>query len=166
MASPDSKSFTQLKGHLTMIFGSQGKCTKAIHTTSTTVGSEDISGVTTDDQQHLLSHNSCRHQNKTNAQATELNCALDENHKLKEMFNPDWLVEAMTKAVSNMTMKESPKTSQGPQYKGNSNYVGRPRQPKLAHGADGRLKPNVSCHYCKDKGHSKDNCVCLNNKIA
>ena len=44
--------------------------------------------------------------------SSELNQALDENRKLKDMFNPDWLVEAMMKAVSNMTMKESPKTLQ------------------------------------------------------
>ena len=97
----------------------------------------------------------------------ELNQALDEKWKLKEMFNPNWLVKAMTKVVSNnMTMKESPKTSQGTQYKGAFNYVSRLRQPELACGANGKLKPNVSCHYCKDRGHIKDNCVCLNNKIS
>ena len=97
-----------------MMFGSWRKCAKAIHSTSMAVGSKEVSGVTTDDQQ--LSHNSCRHQNKINAQATEiatrrseLNHTLDENQKLKEMFNPDQLAEAMTKVVSNMTMKESPK---------------------------------------------------------
>ena len=84
---------------------------------------------------------------------------LDESQKLKEMFNQ--LAEAITKVVSSMTMKENPKTSQGTQYKGNSNYVGRLKQPQLAHGADGTLKSNVSCHYCKDKGNTKDNCICL-----
>ena len=81
------------------------------------------------------------------------------------MFKPDWLVEAMTKVVSNMTMKESPKTSQGTQYKGTSNYVGKLRQPQLAYGANGTLEPNVCCHDCKGKGHTKDNYVHLNNKI-
>ena len=79
------------------------------------------------------------------------------------MFNPDQLVEAKTKVVTSMTMKESLKTSQGTQYKGTSSYVGRPRQPQLAHGSDGMLDPKVSC---KDTGHTKDNCVWLNNKIA
>ena len=26
--------------------------------------------------------------------------------------------------------------------------------------------PSVTCFYCKDTGHIKDNCVWLNNKIA
>ena len=82
------------------------------------------------------------------------------------MFNTDWLVETMTKAISNMTRKENPKTSQGTQYHGNSNYVGRLRQPQFACCAEGTPKPNVSCHSCKDKGHTKDNCVHLNNEIA
>ena len=72
----------------------------------------------------------------------------------------------MTKGVSNMTMKESPKVSPCTQYKSAFNYVGRPREPQLACGADEMLDPKVSCHYCKDTEHMKDNCVCLNNIIA
>ena len=82
-------------------------------------------------EQHL-SHNCHKRQNKIDAQATEiamvkaeLNKALQENKKLKDMFNPQKMVEAMTKVVSAMTMKEHPKTSQDTQYKGDSNYVGR-----------------------------------------
>ena len=36
----------------------------------------------------------------------------------------------------------------------------------MAHGANGMLLPSVTCNYCKDTGHFKDNCVWLNNKIA
>ena len=75
------------------------------------------------------------------------------------MFNPDQLVEAMTKVVSMMTMRESLKISQGTQYKSTSNYVGRQRQPQLACGADGILEPNVAFHNCKYTWHTKDNCV-------
>ena len=60
-------------------------------------------------------------------------------------FNPDQLVEAMTKVVSMMTMKEHPKTSQGTQYNDASSYNGRQRQPQLACGANGMLDPNISC---------------------
>ena len=128
------ESFTQFRGCLAMMFSNQGKDTKAIHTTSMGVGSEEVSRVTTDDQQHPLSHNSHRHQNKINTQGakiatvkSELNHALDENWKLIEMFNPDCLVEAMMKAASKMTMREITKTSWGTQYHGNSNYIGRLR---------------------------------------
>ena len=65
----------------------------------------------------------------------------------------------MTKVLSMMTMKESLKTMQGTQYKGTSNYGGRQRQPQLAHDAHGMLEPNIIFHYCKDTGHTKDNCV-------
>ena len=75
------------------------------------------------------------------------------------MFNPDQLVEAMTKVVSMMTVKECPKTSHSTQYKGASSYAGRQRQPQLAHGANGMLDPNITCHYCKDTDCTKDNCV-------
>ena len=71
----------------------------------------------------------------------------------------------MTKAVSNMTVKESLRTSLGTQYKSASNYVSRLRQPQFAHSADDMLQPNVTCHYCKVTGHTKDNCDQLNNKI-
>ena len=60
----------------------------------------------------------------------QLNCALEENHKLKEIFNPDQLVDAILKVISNLTVKESAKITQVTQYHGNANYVGRLRQPK------------------------------------
>ena len=164
LASSDSKSFTQFRGHLAMMFGSQGNHPKAVHTTSVAVNSEEIGGKTPQDQ--YLSYNSCKHQSKINAQAAnittvrlELDRTLQENQKLKDLFNPDQLVEAMTKAVSTITMMEHPKTSQGTQYKGASSYVGRQRQPQLACGANGMLDHNITYHYCKDTAHTKNNCV-------
>ena len=82
------------------------------------------------------------------------------------MFNPDWLVDAISTVVSNITVKEGPKTTQGTCYHGNSNYIGQPRQPQIVCGPDGRVKTTVTCHYSKDKGLVKDNCACLNNKTA
>ena len=97
---------------------------------------------------------------------TELNKALQENKHLKSLFSPEKMVEAMTKAVSTMTMQSCLTSSRGAQYQGASSYIGRPRQPQLAHGADGTLKHSVACFYCKDTGHIKDNCVWLNNKTT
>ena len=54
-----------------MMFGSHGKCTKAVATTSAVVSSEEISGDISDNHQGLLSHTSCRCQNKIKALATE-----------------------------------------------------------------------------------------------
>ena len=98
---------------------------------------------------------------------TELNKALQENKQLKSLFSPDKMVEAMTKAVSSMTVQSRPtSTSKGTQYQGASSFIGRPRPPQLARGANGTLLPSITCNYCKDIGHFKDNCVQLNNKIA
>ena len=167
LSSPDSESFTQFRGRLALMFNSQGKqqqCARA-NVSSTAVESGD--------SEHL-SHNSRQRQNKIDAQAaeiaqmkTELNKALKENQQLKNMFSPDKVVEAMTKVVGAMTVQSCPSSSsKGTQYQGASSFIGRPRPPQLAHGADGTLLPSITCNYCKDTGHFKDNCVQLNNKIA
>ena len=166
LSSPDSKSFTQFRGRLALKFNSWGKqqCARA---------SMSSTAVETGDSEHL-SHNSRQRQSKINAQGaeiakmkTELNKALKENQQLKNMFSPDKMVEAMTKAVSSKTVQSCPSSSsKGTQYQGASSFIGRPRPPQLAHGADGTLLPSITCNYCKDTGHFKDNCVRLNNKIA
>ena len=78
------------------------------------------------------------------------------------------MVEAMTKVVSVMTVQSHPTltSSKDTQYQGASSFIGRPRPPQLACGANRTLLPSVTCNYCKDTGHFKDNCVQLNNKIA
>ena len=97
---------------------------------------------------------------------TELNKALQENKRLESLFSPEKMVEAMTKVVSAMTVQSCLTSSKGTQYQGASSYIGRPRQPQLACGANGTLQPSVTCFYCKDTRHVKDNCVWLNNKIV
>ena len=47
------------------------------------------------------------------------------------------MVDVISKVVSNITVKEGPKTTQGTQYLSNSNYVGRSRQSQMAYSADG-----------------------------
>ena len=66
------------------------------------------------DVEHL-SHNSRQRQSKINAQAAEiaqmkaeLNKALQENKQVKNLFSQDKMVEAMTKAVSSMTVQSRP----------------------------------------------------------
>ena len=132
-----------------------------------------MAAVESRDPEHL-SHNSRQRQNKIDAQAaeianmkTELNKALQENKQLKGLFSLDKMVEAMTKAVSSMTMQSYPSSSsKGTQYQGALSFIGRPRPPQLARGTNGTLLPSVTCNYCKDTRHFKDNCVWLNNKIV
>ena len=147
------------------MFNSRGKQHAKVNITTSAANSGD--------SQEYLSHNSRRRQTKINAQAaeistmkTELNKALQENKQLKSVFSPEKLLEAMTKVVSAMTVQDHPTSSRGTQYQEASSYIGRPMQPQLACGANGTLQPSVTCFYCKDTGHIKDNCVQLNNKIT
>ena len=166
LSSPDSESFTQFRGRLALMFNSRGKQQRARATVSATAAE-------CGDVEHL-SRNSRQRQNKIDAQAaeiahmkTELNKALQENKQLKNLFSTEKMVEAMTKAVSSMTVQSRPSlSSKGTQYKEASNFIGRPRPPQLARGANGTLLPSITCNYCKDTGHFKDNCVRLNNKLA
>ena len=45
-------------------------------------------------------------------------------------------------------------------------YLGKPRPPHLTPGVDGSLDPELSCQYCKDTSHLKENCVKLNRRLA
>ena len=84
------------------------------------------------DARDHLSHNSRKRQSKIDAQTAEitavkaeLNKALEENKKLKDLFRPEKMIEAMMKVVSAMTVQGHPKTSKGTQCQGTSNYIGR-----------------------------------------
>ena len=72
----------------------------------------------------------------------ELNQTLKENKHFKEMFNPNWLVNVLSKGVSNLYIRGNPKANQSMQYQDSSNYIGRLRQPQLACGANGILMPS------------------------
>ena len=104
MSSPTPESFTQFLGWLALMFNSKEKHVKVVNVASAAVDSGD-----TEDQ---LSHNSRKRQHKIGAQAAEitmvkakLNKALEENKRLKNLFSPEKVVEAMTKLVSAMTMQ-------------------------------------------------------------
>ena len=127
LSSPDSESFTQFWGWLALMFNSQGKQHAKVNVTTAAVDSGD--------QEHL-SCNSRQRQTKIDAQAaeittmkTKLNKALQENKRLKSLFSPEKMVEAMTKVVSAMTMQSHLTSSRGTQYQGASSYIGRPSSP-------------------------------------
>ena len=117
LSSLDSKSFIQFQGRLALMFNSRGKCAKAVSATSAAVDSGDA-------RDHLY-HNSRKRQSKINAQTAEitavkaeLNKAPEENKKVKDLFSPEKMIEAMSKVVSVMTVQGLPKTSKGTQYQG------------------------------------------------
>ena len=45
-------------------------------------------------------------------------------------------------------------------------FLGTSRPSELSKGLDGSLDPNLSCQYCKDTGHEKENCRWLQKKLA
>ena len=59
----------------------------------------------------------------------------------------------MTKAVGAMTVQSHSTSSRGTQYQEALSFIGRPRPPQLACGANGTLLPSVTCNYFKDTGH-------------
>ena len=67
--------------------------------------------------------------------------------------------------ASNLNINIDKKSQNESGYTGKP-YLGRLRPSKLALGIDGSLDPELSCRYCKDIGHLKENCVKLNRRLA
>ena len=92
-----------------------------------------------------------------------------QNQKLAQLLEPKFLVETITKAVaSNLNINGGSKPQQNEQPSGyiSRPYLGKPRPSKLALGIDGSLNPELSCWYCKDTSHLKENSVKLNRRQA
>ena len=98
----------------------------------------------------------------------KINAALEENHKLSERlsaFNPKTIAETVINAVQSNTQASKPSSFGHKPYKP-SQFYGKPKEPQLASGTDGSLKPDTDCNYCKDLGHTKFNCPKLKAKEA
>ena len=92
-----------------------------------------------------------------------------QNQKLAQLLESKFLVKTITKAVaSNLKINGGSKPQQKEQPSGYTSkpYLGKPRPSKLTLGIDGSLNPELSCRYCKDTGHLKENCVKLNRRLA
>ena len=107
-----------------------------------------------------------------------------ELHKKLDAFDPSKIAEVITQAVAGGYQKsfQKPNTyqkptnpfipsQQKPQASQNTNpfgkpYLGPPREPQVTPGADGSLKPALSCKYCKDTGHDVSNCARVKRKEA
>ena len=71
-------------------------------------------------------------------------------------------METITGAVaSNLNMGKSNNTESSPSGFVSKPYLGKPCPSQLAPGVDGSLDPSLTCRYCKDTGHLKENCVKL-----
>ena len=148
-----------------MTFGSQSRSGRV---SSQTAAIETAASVISEvSQEPKLSKNSEQKQHKIDQQATKISSLEAQNQKLAQLLEPKFLVETITKAVaSNLNIDMNKKSSQNESGYTGKPYLGRPRPLKLAPGIDGSLDPELSCRYCKDTGHLKENCVKLNRRLA
>ena len=160
------ETFTQFWGWLALTFGSHSKLGKVSSQTAAIEATASmISEVL---QEPKLLKNSQQRQHKIDQQAAKISSLEVQNQKLAQLQEPKFLVETITKAVaSNLNINMDKKSQQGEAsgYTGRP-YLGKPRPLKLALGINGSLDPELSCWYCKDTGHLKENCIKLNRRLA
>ena len=164
--SDPTETFTQFCGRLALTFGSHSRSGKissqaaAIETTASTI--YEVS------QEPKLLKNSQHRQNKMDHQAARISSLEAWNQKLTQLLQPKFLVDTITKTVAsnlNINVGNNPQKNESSGYIGKP-YLGKPRRSKLALGIDGSLDPELSCWYCKDTGHLKENCIKLNRRLA
>ena len=152
-SSGDSETFTQFQRCLAMTFGGRSKSGK---TSSHTAAIETSS--------YVISR---QRQQKIKQQASQISSLQAQNKKLGQLLEPKFLVETITRAVaSNMNKGKTNTTESSPSGFTSKPYLGRPRPSQLAPGVDGSLDPSLTCRYCKDTGHLKENCVKLTQCLA
>ena len=164
-SSEDSESLTQFWGHLAMTFGGRSKSGK---TSSHTVAIETSLYVISEEAgEHRLLKNSRQRQRKIKQQASQISSLEAQNKKLGQLLEPKFLVETITRVVaSNLNMGKPNTTESSPSGFISKPYLGRPHPSQLAPGVDSSLDPSLTCRYCKDTGHLKENCVKLTQHLA
>ena len=161
----DTESFTQFRGHLAMMFGGRSKSGK---TSSHTAAIETSSYVISEEAGECkLSKNSWQRQRKIEQQASQISSLEAQKKKLGQLLEPMFLVETITRAVaSNFNMGMTNNTESSPSGFVSKPYLGRPHPSQLALGVDSSLDPSLTCRYCKDTGHLKENYVKLTRCLA
>ena len=164
-SSENSESFTQFRGHLAMTFGGRSKSGK---TSSHTAAIQTSSYVISEEaREQRLSKNSRQRQRKIEQQASQISSPEAQNKKLGQLLEPKFLVETITRAVaSNLSMGKPNTTESSPSGFISKLYLGRPRTISIGPVVDGSLDPSLTCRYCKDTGHLKENCVKLTRCLA
>ena len=158
--SDNTESFTQFQGHLAMTFGG---CSRLGKTGSHTAAVEVSSCVLSEEAvEHKLCKNSRQRQNKVNQQASQIYSLEAQSRKPSQLLKLKFLVETITQAVtSSSKMAGNTKPNNSPSGYNSKPYLGKPHPSQLAPGVDCSLAPALTCQYCKDTGHLKENCVKL-----
>ena len=114
-----------------------------------------------------LSRNSRQRQKKIKQQASQISSLEAQNKKLGQLLEPKFLVETITQAVaSSLKMGKTTNPDSSPSGFISKPYLGIPCPSQLAPGVDGSLDPSLTCRYCKDTRHLKENCVKLTQCLA
>ena len=83
--------------------------------------------------------------------------AIAENVQIRELLNPSTLETAFTNALQATQFKS---------YRSGGKFLGKRQDPVVAVGKDRMTNPDKTCNYCKDMGHSLDNCLRLQKHNA
>ena len=143
-----------------MTFGGQNRSGKTSSHTATIEASSCV--ISEETGEHRLSKNLKQRQRKIEQQASQISSLEAQNKKLGQLLEPKFLVETITKAVpSNLNMGKTNNTESSPSRFVSKPYLGRPHPLQLAPGVDGSLDPSLTCWYCKDTSHLKENWVKL-----
>ena len=153
-------SFTQYRNELARVLGThqrpvKGVSSKAISATPEETESEGK------EKSDLKSQR--QRDRKISAQSSQirdlhekLDGAIAENTQIREWLNPETLQTAFTNALQ----------ASGQHFRTQGKFFGKRREPKVAAGIDGTTDPDKHCNYCKDMGHIKENCLCLQKHNA
>ena len=110
-----------------------------------------------------LSKNLRQRQRKIDQQALQISSLEAQNKKLGQLLEPKFLVETITQAVaSSLKMGKTTNPDSSPSGFISKPYLGKPCPSQLIPGVDSSLDPSLTCQYCKDTGHLKENCVQIN----
>ena len=90
-----------------------------------------------------------------------------KKHKLNAL-DPKLIAESVANAVQSSSGSKPSTFSNHSGQKSfkPTQFYEKQKEPELAPGVDGSLKPDVNCNYCKDLGHMKFNCPKLKEKEA
>ena len=130
---------------------------------------EDVTSAKTGEQKKSNSQlHAQKNKKKWQVQTELIECQKREIEKLKAAQAPgidkQQLVKAITQAMSCMYVGTK-KLASDQETKGKP-FLGTDRPSELSKGLDGSLDPNLSCQYCKDTSHEKENCRYLQKKLA
>ena len=137
----------------------------AKHSNKTVMSSKSISvtseGTESEEEEKAVSKSQRKRDKKISAQSSQikdlhlkLDGAIAENTQIWELLNPATLQTAFTNAL------------QATQFWPHVKFFGKKHDPVVAAGKDGTTDPDKTCNYCKDMGHSVDNCLCLQKHQA